>query len=72
VSYAFGDCVNGTGINTSSTIDAAVFVDNPFAVRFRDCTNRTGIVTCTAVDAFVRNGISQDVHLLLVYLPDII
>jgi len=62
---AFADAVYRACINTSTTIDAAFFVDNSFAVRFSDCTNRTRIVTCTAVDAFVRNGISQDIHLPL-------
>jgi hypothetical protein len=72
VCCAFADSVYRTCINTSTTIDAASFVDYPYASRFADCTNRTRIVTCTAVDAFVRNCISQDVHLPLVYLPDII
>jgi hypothetical protein len=62
---AFADCVYRTCVNASSTVDTASFVDNSFVTGFADCSYRTGIVTGTAVDAFVRNGISQDIHLPL-------
>ena len=56
------------GIHASPAVDAGVSRDNPFVTGFADCVNRAGIVACAAVDAFVRNCMSQSVHLLQVRL----
>lgn len=58
------DSAYGTGIHACTAINAGVGRNVSFAAVFTDGVYRAGIVACTAVDAFIRNLVSQGIHLL--------
>jgi hypothetical protein len=57
------DCANRASVYARAAVDAGIRADSPFVAGLRNSVHRAGIVTCAAVDAFVRNSMSQSIHL---------
>jgi hypothetical protein len=55
------------GVYACPAVDAGISSDSTLVACLADCVNRARIVTCAAVDAFVRNCMSQSIHLLQIH-----